>query len=109
MSSTSTPTKTCQRNQPLLFQVEGVDGAGKTSVTVTLSDLLTKSGIKHQLTREAGNLNIPICVQLRKMALHDLAIEDHEARECLFAAMWILNNKWYQSLDPAMVVVSDRG
>jgi thymidylate kinase len=97
------------RDRPLLIELEGIDGAGKTSAHKTLSDLLTANGIKHIGTREAGNPNIPLCVQLRKMALHDLAIEDHEARECVFAAKRILNRKWYRSLDPTIVVVSDRG
>lgn len=98
-----------QTSRPLLLEIEGIDGAGKTSALATLSELLNKSGIKHELTKEAGNTNIPLCVQLRKMALHDLAIEDHEARECLFAAQRILNYTWYKSLDPELMVVSDRG
>ncbi len=74
-----------------------------------LDELLSQKKIEHVLTREAGNKNVAVCGQLREIALNPKYNLGPEAMECLFAAQRFENFKWYKSLDPKTMVVSDRG
>lgn len=93
----------------MIIEIEGVDGVGKTTCIDLIKSLLDEKNIKHLITREAGNPFLPICKTLRELALDPQHALSKESMECLFLAQRIENAKWYKSLEPETLVISDRG
>jgi dTMP kinase len=93
-----------------IIEFEGIDGSGKTTAFEYFAKVLESKGLKVLRTREVGNPHIPICVELRKLVLNPEIQMDGRAMECVFAAMRIENQKFYNSVASKYdVIVSDRG
>lgn len=95
------------------IEFEGTDGAGKTTGLKYFINKARNLGYKAIETREVGNPNIPVCLQLRELALSPGSNLSGESMEFIFSAMRIENEKWLNnlknSLNPPDFVVSDRG
>lgn len=104
---------TTKSKKLLKIEVEGTDGAGKTTFLKYLVSELKKQGKEVIETREVGNPNIPICLKLRELVLDPKSNLSGEAMEYVFSAMRIENDKWLKSLrnseNKPDFVVSDRG
>ena len=59
-----------------IIEVEGTDGAGKTTALKYLIEKLRASGKTVLETREVGSPLIPVCVKLREIVLAPEAVED---------------------------------
>ena len=93
------------------IDIEGTDGAGKTTGLKYLIDLLQQEHKKSVLeTREVGNPHIPICVELRKTILNPDSNLSGEAMELIFSAMRLENDRFYKKVGELNdFIVSDRG
>jgi dTMP kinase len=91
-------------------EVEGTDGAGKTTALKYLIEQLTKADQKVLETREVGSPLIPVNVELRKLVLDPNSNMSGKAMELVFAAMRLENDRHYKSVgDQYDFIVSDRG
>lgn len=96
--------------QTLKIEVEGTDGAGKTTALKYMIEQLQKRGTKVLETREVGNPHIPVCVKLRQTVLDPESNLSGEAMELVFSAMRFENDKFFRNVAKDYdVVVSDRG
>lgn len=94
----------------LKIEVEGTDGAGKTTGLKYLIKKLEENGNSVLETREVGSPLIPINVKLRKTVLDPESDLSGEAMELIFAAMRFENDKFYkQAAGKHDFIVSDRG
>ena len=94
----------------LKIEVEGTDGAGKTTALKYMLGQLAAKGQTVLETREVGNPHIPICVKLREMVLAPESNLSGEAMELIFSAMRFENDRFYKALPvPYDMIVSDRG
>lgn len=94
----------------LKIEVEGTDGAGKTTALKYMIEKLRARGQDVLETREVGNPNIPICVKLRETVLAPESNLSGEAMELIFSAMRFENDKYYKSIEGKHdMIVSDRG
>lgn len=95
------------------IEIEGTDGAGKTTGLKYLIEQAKKQGLSVVETREVGNPHIPACVKLREFVLDPNSNLSGEAMEFVFAAMRFENDKWLKNLAKSSespdLVVSDRG
>ncbi len=92
------------------IEIEGTDGAGKTTGLGYLIEKLKSAGKTVLETREVGNPNVPTCVKLRQLVLDPDSNLTGEAMEMIFSAMRFENDKWLRSVEKtADYVVSDRG
>lgn len=94
---------------PILIEIEGIDGSGKTSAMESMSLALKKDKIPHILTKEAGNPHLPVCSMMRDLALNPKYNLKPEAMECLFTAMRFANYEWLNTKGDEEIVISDRG
>jgi len=93
-----------------VIEVEGTDGAGKTTALKYLIESLRAAGKTVLETREVGNPNLPVCVKLREIVLDPESGLEGTAMEFIFAAMRIQNQKFYKQVgDQYDYIVSDRG
>lgn len=93
-----------------LIEVEGLDGAGKTTALKYLINQLKSKGCRVLETREVGSKHIDICVKLREIVLNPEYTLSSESMEFIFAAMRLESHKFYQSVkDQYDFIVSDRG
>jgi dTMP kinase len=94
----------------LNIEVEGTDGAGKTTALKYMIAELEKRGTSVLETREVGNPHIPICVKLRETVLSPDSNLSGEAMELIFSAMRFENDRYYKSLGEKYdMIISDRG
>jgi dTMP kinase len=94
----------------LKIEVEGTDGAGKTTALKYMIEELQKRGSKVLETREVGSPLIPINVKLREMVLSPESNLSGEAMELIFSAMRFENDRFYKSVENEYdFIVSDRG
>lgn len=94
----------------LKIEVEGTDGAGKTTALKYMIEQLQKKGQKILETREVGNPHIPVCVKLRQTVLDPESNMSGEAMELVFSAMRFENDKFFRKISADYdMVVSDRG
>jgi len=95
------------------LEIEGTDGAGKTTGLKYLIAQAKARGLSVVETREVGNPHIPACVKLRELVLDPKSNLTGEAMEAIFAAMRFENDAWLDKLaksdDVPDLVVSDRG
>jgi len=95
------------------IEIEGTDGAGKTTGLKYLIEQAKARGLSVVETREVGNPNIQSCVKLRELVLSPDNNLSGEAMELIFSAMRLENDKWLRNLqaqtDAPNLVVSDRG
>lgn len=92
------------------IEVEGTDGAGKTTALKYMIEQLQSRGSKVLETREVGNPHIPICVKLRETVLAPESNLSGQAMELIFSAMRIENDLFYKKIeDQYDFIVSDRG
>lgn len=97
-------------NNMIKIEIEGTDGAGKTTGLKYLIEKLKEKNLSVIETREVGNPHIPICIKLRETVLAPESNLSGEAMELIFSAMRLENDKWFNSLKGTTdVVVSDRG
>lgn len=93
-----------------VIEVEGTDGAGKTTALKYLIERLRAAGKTVLETREVGAPMIPVCVKLRELVLDPASNLSGEAMEFIFAAMRLENQKYYKTVaDQYDFIVSDRG
>lgn len=93
-----------------IIEVEGTDGAGKTTALKYLIERLRAAGKTVLETREVGSPLIPTCVKLREIVLSPESDLSGEAMEFIFAAMRIENQKFYNKVkDQYDFIISDRG
>jgi dTMP kinase len=98
------------KKSALKIEVEGTDGAGKTTALKYMIEQLQKRGSKVLETREVGNPHIPVCVKLRQTVLDPESNMSGEAMELVFSAMRFENDRLYRKIAQDYdVVVSDRG
>lgn len=97
----------------LKLEVEGTDGAGKTTGLKYFIEQATKRGISVLETREVGNPNVASCVKMREFVLDPKNNLSGEAMELMFCAMRFENQKWMDELRNSakapQLLVSDRG
>ncbi len=94
----------------LKIEIEGTDGAGKTTALKYFIEQLESRGKSVLETREVGSPLIPINVDLRKTVLSPDSGLSGEAMELIFAAMRFENDKLYKSIGKEYdYIVSDRG
>ena len=94
----------------LKVEIEGTDGAGKTTALKYLIQQLRERGLEVLETREVGNPNIPVCGGLRELVLSPESDLSGAAMELIFSAMRIENERFYKSVgDRYDFIVSDRG
>ncbi len=89
--------------------VEGLEGAGKTSVIRLIRDILETKGIKSINTREPGGT--PMAESIRECVKHDWDEDVAVETELLLmyaARLQLLNNTIKPSLDNNVWVVGDR-
>lgn len=91
-------------------EIEGTDGAGKTTGLKYLIEKLEQAGQKVLETREVGSPLIPVNVELRKLILDPNSNMSGKAMELVFAAMRLENDRHYKAVgDQYDFIVSDRG
>lgn len=96
--------------KPLRIDIEGTDGAGKTTGLKYFISQATDLKLKILETREVGNPHIPICVKLRELVLSPDSNLSGEGMELIFSAMKIENDKFYKAVGSQYdMIVSDRG
>jgi dTMP kinase len=94
----------------LKIEIEGTDGAGKTTAMKYLVEKLRKRGNKVVETREVGTPLSPICLKLRELVLSPESNLRGETMELIFSAMRFENDKLCQEYgDVCDFIVSDRG
>ena len=94
----------------LKIEVEGTDGAGKTTALKYMIDQLRLRGSTVLETREVGSPLIPINVKLRELVLSPESNLSGEAMELIFSAMRFENDKLYKTIGKDHdFIVSDRG
>jgi len=94
----------------LKIEVEGTDGAGKTTALKYMIQKLRERGVSVLETREVGNPHIPICVKLRETVLSPDSNLSGEAMELIFSAMRFENDRYYKSIEGKHdMIISDRG
>jgi dTMP kinase len=94
----------------LKIEIEGTDGAGKTTALKYLIEQLQANGSKVLETREVGSPLIPINVELRKLVLSPDSGLSGEAMELIFSAMRFENDRLYKQVGKDYdFIVSDRG
>ncbi len=94
----------------LKIEIEGTDGAGKTTALKYFIEQLESRGKSVLETREVGSPLIPINVELRKIVLSPDSGLSGEAMELIFAAMRFENDKLYKTIGKEYdYIVSDRG
>jgi dTMP kinase len=92
------------------IEIEGTDGAGKTTGLKYLLEKLQQADQKVLETRDVGNPHIPVCVELRKLVLDPKSNLCGESMEFIFAAMRLENDKFYKKVgDDYDFILSDRG
>ena len=92
------------------IEIEGTDGAGKSTALKYLIEKLQGMGQKVLETREVGSPLIPINVKLRELVLSPDSNLGGDSMELIFAAMRLENDKHYKSVsDQYDLIVSDRG
>lgn len=94
---------------PIKIEVEGTDGAGKTTALKYLIQQLEAKGKAVLETREVGAPMIPTNVKLRELVLDPNSNLSGEAMEFIFAAMRIENDRYYKTVTDKDFIVSDRG
>lgn len=95
----------------LRVEIEGTDGAGKTTgLKYLIEELQKRLGAKVLETREVGSPLIPTCVKLRELVLSPESNMTGEAMEFVFSAMRLLNQEYYKKVEKDYdFIVSDRG
>lgn len=94
----------------LKIEIEGTDGAGKTTALKYLIEQLKARGSTVLETREVGSPLIPINVKLRELVLSPESNLSGEAMELIFSAMRFENDKLMtREQSKYDFVVSDRG
>lgn len=94
----------------LKIEIEGTDGAGKTTALKYFIEQLESRGKSVLETREVGSPLIPINVKLREIVLAPESDLCGEAMECVFAAMRFENDKLHKKIGSEYdYIVSDRG
>lgn len=94
----------------LKIEVEGTDGAGKTTALKYLLEKLQQSNRRVLETREVGSPLIPSCVKLRQLVLDPESNLSGEAMELIFSAMRVENDRFYKSVGGEYdFILSDRG
>lgn len=94
----------------LRIEIEGTDGAGKTTGLKYLIAELQKKGQRVLETREVGSPLIPVCVKMRETVLDPESGMTGAEMEMVFAAMRVLNQAHYRKVeDQSDFIVSDRG
>lgn len=91
------------------IEIEGTDGAGKSTAVKYLAERLRDQGLTVLETREVGSKLIPTCLKLREIVLSPESDMSGEAMELVFAAMRLENERFYQRQKSADVILSDRG
>lgn len=92
------------------IEVEGTDGAGKTTALKYLIEKLQATGSSVLETREVGSPLVPINVKLRELVLSPESGLSGEAMEMIFGAMRFEHDKLLKSVSGEYdFVVSDRG
>lgn len=92
------------------IDIEGTDGAGKSTAFKYLIEKLRASGKRVLETREVGTPLIPVCVKLRELILDPTSNLNGISMELIFAAMRIENQKYYATVESEYdYIVSDRG
>lgn len=94
----------------LKVDIEGTDGAGKTTALNYLQKRLVEQGHSVLPTREVGSKLIPTCVKLREIVLSPDSNMSGKSMELVFAAMRLENDRLYESVrDKHDFILSDRG
>ena len=94
----------------LKIEVEGTDGAGKTTALKYMIKKLQDRGHKVLETREVGNPHIPACVQMREFVLSPESDIDGASMEVVFASMRVMNQAFEKKVQKDYdFIVSDRG
>lgn len=97
----------------LKIEVEGGDGAGKSTGLKYLIEQAQKLGLVVVETREVGNPHVSVAVELRKLVLDPKNNMSGESMEFIFSAMRIESDKWFKNLQNSTnsvdLVISDRG
>jgi len=92
------------------IEIEGTDGAGKTTGLKYLIEKLQSKNKTVLETREVGSPLIPINIKLRQTVLDPESNLSGEAMELIFAAMRFENDRHHNSLANFYdFIVSDRG
>lgn len=93
-----------------VIEVEGTDGAGKTTALKYLIEQIRATGKTVLETREVGSPLLPVCVKLRELVLDPASNLSDASMEFIFAAMRLENQKYYASVaDQYDYIISDRG
>ena len=93
-----------------VLEIEGTDGAGKSTALKYLIEKLRAAGKRVLETREVGSPHIPTCVKLRELVLDPASDLAGDSMEFIFAAMRIENQKFYEKVgNDYDFIVSDRG
>lgn len=94
-----------------VIEIEGTDGAGKTTALKYFIDKLKQEFPNKTIveTREVGSPLTPITQKLRELVLSPDSKLDGTSMELLFAAMRIEQMKAYAEFDANTIIVSDRG
>lgn len=94
----------------LKVEIEGTDGAGKTTALKYLIEQLKLKNKKVLETREVGSPLVPINIKLRELVLSPESNLSGEAMELIFSAMRFENDKLYNKVSAEYdFIVSDRG
>ena len=97
-------------NRPIMIELEGLDGSGKTTAMKFVVNYLKEKGFPVLETREVGSPHVPFAVKLREIVLDPNANLRGETMEFLFAAMRLESQKFYESVAHKYdFIVSDRG
>ena len=93
----------------LKVEIEGTDGAGKTTALKYLIEKLSQDS-KVLETREVGSPLIPVNVKLRELVLSPDSDMSGESMELVFAAMRLENDRFYKKVENDYnFIISDRG
>lgn len=92
------------------IEIEGTDGAGKTTGLKYLVEKLKEKKVKVLETREVGSPLVSVNVKLRELVLDPNQDICGEAMELIFSAMRFEHDRFLKAVqDDYDVVVSDRG